>query len=132
MSQDPIGLAGGVNTYQYAPNPVTWIDPLGLNKGCKCAAESNERAPWKVTKEGTERVVQHDRFGKIFKSESDGLWWAKDNAGHGGSEWKVFRETSKGLEWYRDADKYGDFIVGKHKGDTGKFIPWKEVRGGGF
>ncbi|WP_068639417.1 RHS repeat-associated core domain-containing protein [Thauera butanivorans] len=132
VSQDPIGLAGGVNTYQYAPNPVTWIDPLGLNKGCKCAAESNERAPWKVTKEGTERVVQHDRFGKIFKSESDGLWWAKDNAGHGGSEWKVFRETSKGLEWYRDADKYGDFIVGKHKGDTGKFIPWKEVRGGGF
>ncbi|WP_068639415.1 RHS repeat-associated core domain-containing protein [Thauera butanivorans] len=31
VSQDPIGLAGGINTYQYAPNPVTWIDPLGLN-----------------------------------------------------------------------------------------------------
>ncbi|WP_285350496.1 RHS repeat-associated core domain-containing protein [Pseudomonas sp. ME-P-057] len=26
---DPIGLAGGVNLYQYAPNPVGWIDPLG-------------------------------------------------------------------------------------------------------
>ena len=32
-SQDPIGLAGGVNTYQYTPNPVGWVDPLGL---CKC------------------------------------------------------------------------------------------------
>ena len=30
VSQDPIGLAGGINTFQYAPNPVVWIDPLGL------------------------------------------------------------------------------------------------------
>jgi RHS repeat-associated protein len=29
ISQDPIGLAGGMNLYQYAPNPVSWIDPLG-------------------------------------------------------------------------------------------------------
>ncbi|WP_315973426.1 RHS repeat-associated core domain-containing protein [Vibrio rhizosphaerae] len=27
---DPIGLAGGLNNYQYAPNPTGWIDPLGL------------------------------------------------------------------------------------------------------
>jgi len=27
---DPIGLEGGNNNYQYAPNPVTWVDPLGL------------------------------------------------------------------------------------------------------
>ena len=27
---DPIGLAGGLNLYQYAPTPATWIDPLGL------------------------------------------------------------------------------------------------------
>jgi len=31
ISQDPIGLMGGVNNYQYAPNPMGWIDPLGLN-----------------------------------------------------------------------------------------------------
>lgn len=29
--QDPVGLLGGVNLYQYSPNPVTWIDPLGLS-----------------------------------------------------------------------------------------------------
>ena len=30
VSQDPIGLFGGNNFYQYAPNPLDWIDPLGL------------------------------------------------------------------------------------------------------
>lgn len=28
---DPIGLAGGgLNLYQFAPNPIEWVDPLGL------------------------------------------------------------------------------------------------------
>ncbi|MDV5354758.1 AHH domain-containing protein [Enterobacter asburiae] len=26
----PAGLAGGLNLYQYAPNPLSWINPLGL------------------------------------------------------------------------------------------------------
>lgn len=30
ISQDPIGLTGGTNPYQYAPNPLSWIDPWGL------------------------------------------------------------------------------------------------------
>ncbi|MDU4155194.1 MAG: hypothetical protein E7H83_27130 [Enterobacteriaceae bacterium] len=25
-----MGLAGGINLYQYAPNPLSWTDPLGL------------------------------------------------------------------------------------------------------
>jgi RHS repeat-associated protein len=29
-TQDPIGLLGGMNAYQYAPNPMTWVDPWGL------------------------------------------------------------------------------------------------------
>ncbi|WNO11135.1 RHS repeat-associated core domain-containing protein [Teredinibacter sp. KSP-S5-2] len=32
ITQDPIGLLGGVNNYQYAPNPTGWIDPFGLCK----------------------------------------------------------------------------------------------------
>nr|WP_267461080.1 RHS repeat-associated core domain-containing protein [Acinetobacter guillouiae] len=32
VSKDPIGLLGGNNSYAYAPNPVAWIDSLGLNK----------------------------------------------------------------------------------------------------
>ncbi len=33
ITQDPIGLLGGVNVYQYAPNIMGWVDPLGLK--CK-------------------------------------------------------------------------------------------------
>lgn len=30
ISPDPIGLMGGLNLQAYAPNPIGWIDPLGL------------------------------------------------------------------------------------------------------
>ena len=42
--QDPIGLLGGVNNYQYVPNPVQWVDPLGLSakpEDCPTVANSN-------------------------------------------------------------------------------------------
>jgi len=28
---DPIGLAGGLNTYSYGGDPLVWVDPLGLS-----------------------------------------------------------------------------------------------------
>jgi RHS repeat-associated protein len=36
VSKDPIGLAGGINLHQYAPNPLEWVDPLGLQKNKVC------------------------------------------------------------------------------------------------
>ena len=32
MNQDPIGLWGGENFYQFAPNVQTWVDLWGLVK----------------------------------------------------------------------------------------------------
>ncbi|MBB1349447.1 MULTISPECIES: RHS repeat-associated core domain-containing protein [unclassified Pseudoalteromonas] len=39
INQDPIGLVGGINHYQYAPNPVNWVDPFGLT--CKDGQKKN-------------------------------------------------------------------------------------------
>ncbi|MDN8146342.1 hypothetical protein QZJ93_19060 [Acinetobacter baumannii] len=33
---------GGDNVYAYAPNPVGWIDPLGLNSKSKNSEEEND------------------------------------------------------------------------------------------
>ncbi|MBE8603353.1 RHS repeat domain-containing protein, partial [Pseudomonas cyclaminis] len=40
LTPDPVKLAGGINAYQYVPNPTGWVDPLGLSScpggaGCK-------------------------------------------------------------------------------------------------
>ncbi|NUF09152.1 RHS repeat-associated core domain-containing protein [Snodgrassella sp. ESL0324] len=37
IQPDPIGLAGGYNLYQYAPNALIWVDPYGLS----CITNSN-------------------------------------------------------------------------------------------
>ncbi|CAN7219228.1 MULTISPECIES: RHS repeat-associated core domain-containing protein [unclassified Pseudomonas] len=34
LTPDPIKLAGGLNQYQYTPNPTGWVDPLGLSGNC--------------------------------------------------------------------------------------------------
>ncbi|MDT0137130.1 RHS repeat-associated core domain-containing protein [Acidovorax sp. PRC11] len=31
ISPDPVGLEGGLHLQRYAPNPVSWIDPWGLD-----------------------------------------------------------------------------------------------------
>ncbi len=43
LTPDPIKLVGGLNNYQYVPNPTGWVDPLGLDNcpGADCKAPSN-------------------------------------------------------------------------------------------
>ncbi len=44
---DPIGLAGGINLYQYAPNALGWVDPLGLSK-CSFDEKPGPQLPEKI------------------------------------------------------------------------------------
>ena len=49
LTQDPIGLIGGSNLYKYAPNPVNWIDPLGLTTvDCPKGSVRREQTPGDV------------------------------------------------------------------------------------
>ncbi|OPB10501.1 rhs family protein [Pseudomonas fluorescens] len=50
LTPDPVKLAGGINAYQYAPNPTGWVDPLGLSScpggdGCKPGKTAHPTTP---------------------------------------------------------------------------------------
>ena len=79
--QDPIGLNGGWNLYQYAPNPLGWIDPLGL---AACNSSAQNRKFWKnepIEFNGN-KVYQRD---DLFDPELMTTWREKG---------KVFRGTN--------------------------------------
>ena len=60
--QDPIGLAGGINLYQYAPNALGWVDPWGLSQR-KCSNTSSKQghgSPKISNQPGTAVIHWHD------------------------------------------------------------------------
>jgi RHS repeat-associated protein len=71
---DPIGLAGGVNLYVYAPNPVGWVDPWGWacrsavsgNKGRTKALQDLKRNGFKVVSEEVTMKVNGKRIRADF------------------------------------------------------------------
>ena len=62
VNQDPIGLLGGENFYQFAPNVQGWVDPLGLakNRGRVQAQGTylEESVSWDTDKPVTVKDVQ--------------------------------------------------------------------------
>ncbi|OPA90109.1 rhs family protein, partial [Pseudomonas fluorescens] len=64
LTPDPVRLAGGINAYQYVPNPTGWVDPLGLNScpgenGCK--PDSTLREPTAGVNQGEPALPQLTR-----------------------------------------------------------------------
>ena len=109
-----VGPGGGIG-----PGAASVNDPAYLSRG-----------PWELTQDGASAVVRGGPFNSPFyESASDGTWWTRDLAGHGGSAFKVYESTSTGLQWITDADQCGDYITGKWKGGTGYFIPWSQLAG---
>jgi RHS repeat-associated protein len=66
LTPDPIKLAGGLNSYQYAPNPTGWVDPLGLNRNCpgnKTTQDTGKKCepdPPEVSRNGAFREAKSD------------------------------------------------------------------------
>ncbi|KWC74349.1 type IV secretion protein Rhs [Burkholderia cepacia] len=77
INPDPIGLMGGVNLYQYGPNPISWIDPWGLtcisnwsgNRGRAKAAHDLERNGYKVVAEEVTMKVNGKRIRADFVAQ---------------------------------------------------------------
>ncbi|MGY1955016.1 HNH/endonuclease VII fold putative polymorphic toxin, partial [Pseudomonas pergaminensis] len=67
LTPDPVKLVGGINAYQYVPNPTGWIDPLGLNANCppkgtkspECGTPKEPSAP-EVSRNGAFKQAKAD------------------------------------------------------------------------
>ncbi|WP_415639961.1 RHS repeat-associated core domain-containing protein, partial [Pseudomonas fluorescens] len=75
LTPDPVKLAGGINAYQYVPNPTGWVDPLGLNTcpggdGCKPADTVDEpSAKAKAYKSEPEPPKTSDEEEYLFRGD---------------------------------------------------------------
>ncbi|WP_205894569.1 RHS repeat domain-containing protein, partial [Pseudomonas viridiflava] len=69
LTPDPIKLAGGLNNYQYVPNPTGWVDPLGLSSACPgpdCKLPTNSANATKpdhlpMTQEKFDEIIDMDK-----------------------------------------------------------------------
>ncbi|KVQ38128.1 hypothetical protein WK03_32020 [Burkholderia cepacia] len=73
INPDPIGLAGGRNLYQYAPNPISWIDPWGW-------ASTNNPGVYDVYSEARiPREMYRMSDGKHFQEANRQLYYQMKN-----------------------------------------------------
>ncbi|WP_127956576.1 RHS repeat-associated core domain-containing protein [Serratia microhaemolytica] len=113
INQDPIGLAGGLNPYQFAPNTLMWVDPLGL-ESCATGRDSYEQARNKALKWLEERGFKAERVntGKFgaTKGQPVGMTTADGKTGfrieydeRSGAHINVFSGKEKGEHFLFDA-----------------------------
>ncbi len=69
---DPIGLAGGINLYQYAPNPLGWVDPWGWKPRCAATkANDHNQAAFGRQWQGRGIYKGRDSWSNIMLKEGD-------------------------------------------------------------
>lgn len=110
ISQDPIGLAGGLNLYQHAPTSLNWIDPLGLTK-CKDSYEQarNKALKWLEERGFKAEKVNTGKFGST-RGKPVGLTTADGKTGfrieydeRSGAHINVFSGKEKGEHYLFEA-----------------------------
>lgn len=103
--QDPIGLAGGLNLYAYAPNPLSWIDPLGL----KCGGINRRQALNKAK----------DTAGIPRSQQPDRQWIVGNNKKRiGRTNYKYSDDLTSHGRYYEYTDTYGHKkVIVEHTSD---------------
>ena len=112
-TRDPIGLLGGNNVFQYAPNPTGWIDPFGL----KCVTEKPNHGGWKnapnwdkwKSKGGQ---VKPNKDGSVTYTRKDGVSVNYNKDGY--PDFSPFAKESVSVDNLR-GDHYHDFIAANKK-----------------
>ncbi|EAZ9274936.1 RHS repeat-associated core domain-containing protein [Salmonella enterica] len=101
ISGDPISIRGGINLYQYAPNPISWIDPLGLS----CRNDYLGRTPGKNSRTGREVIARMRQNGDVLDINGQTIFKASDG------NWYPLREadmshTTDAVTWWNNTGRY--------------------------
>ncbi|ECY6218384.1 type IV secretion protein Rhs, partial [Salmonella enterica subsp. enterica serovar Agama] len=130
ISGDPIGLEGGLNLYQYAPNPLSWIDPLGLT--CKL---TNQQFKNKLKRIRNQTAAGGNRGITGVVSQNDAFRLGEAFVG---PNYRVMSSgkglvSEDGLRTFRfPADKRGfDRVNGRPWSKTGKQVNFETKNGDG-
>ncbi|MBP1126325.1 MULTISPECIES: RHS repeat-associated core domain-containing protein [Pseudomonas] len=78
LTPDPVKLAGGINAYQYVPNPTGWVDPLGLacTRG-NCAGQQSQASP--IHGEEAPKVGNSTHYSTYEQALNKALEWLLEN-----------------------------------------------------
>ncbi|MCS0614691.1 RHS domain-containing protein [Massilia kyonggiensis] len=139
VSIDPIGLFGGANTFTYARNPVSWIDPLGLSP-CRTGqgalsengvaqTDISPRQP-NTTRSGVTRTNAAD--WRTLRDHWDSIGYGEILSGDNLSAIAKGRTPKVDEAWVRffpeDAGLMGEKISMHHIGSTPVTIPLPATR----
>ena len=114
LTPDPVKLAGGINAYQYAPNPTGWVDPLGLACTSGSCPQLHTGNTWKFNSDvdldwrkqnrnsyGQMHMGLDEAFRRtgISRDEYSVSKWGKDQYGKSfPTEWRVQSGPNRGAE----------------------------------
>ena len=93
VSKDPISYAGGLNLYAYAPNPVEWVDALGLAKKLSQVGSPKDAQSKINKKQGPKDIV---RIDSPEQSVPGSQWHAHCKCGSGYNLDGSIHDTSRG------------------------------------
>lgn len=96
LSQDPIGLAGGLRLYGYVSDPNIWVDPLGLTRGARVndLPEALRRRP-KWTKATKDYLKENSPMedGKYIDVKTGEKIEGTPVIGHQNESWREYQEN---------------------------------------
>ncbi|MBL8713620.1 MAG: hypothetical protein JNM12_12030 [Alphaproteobacteria bacterium] len=133
ISSDPIGLAGGLNTFGYVgQNPVFWIDPLGLIEGL---SEWEEMIPiygsvasaiynFYCGSSGSGAINTATVVSDIFLVRSIGNALGKGVWKLGGHSWSATRNWLKNIGWLKEGQEGHHWLIPQKEGWGKKFPTW--------